>query len=363
MGNGMGHGEEETTGWVFMVQKDLDENGSNVNIADVDELGVEHLLLDSGAFMSVCPKEYAAEWGLQALGGHETITLRSAAGEALHVHGKRAVKFPLQDDQGLEMVVWIEFVVCDVLRALIATSELLDLGFGVIKKNEGCYIEKEDKKVPFLRRDGTFVLPVRREIPQTSGDFGHGPGTSGGLEVEWPGEAGEIRASVSEGTARSNGHPLESRPRSDQLAEGLPALKRPSGEAASRHLLTHVPSTAGCEDCVAGRGEEAAHRRLHREASATSVATAGYCYSGLKDEAELERKDGDLDEATVLVIFGAIGCAMATSVPRKGQEPYFVQLASISVKELGYPRTDLQIEGESAIKSWTETVQGEWCEG
>ena len=77
----------------------------------------------------------------------------------------------------------------------------------------------------------------------------------------------------------------------------------------------------------------------------------------------MERKDGDLDEATVLVIFGAIGCAMATRVPRKGPEPHFVQLASVSVKELGYPRTVLQIEGESAIKSGAETVQGEWCEG
>ena len=78
------------------------------------------------------------------------------------------MKFILWDDRGFEQVMWFEFVVCDVLRAVIATSELLDRGFGVVKKNEGCYIEEGSKKVPFLRGDRTFVLPVRRGIPKTS---------------------------------------------------------------------------------------------------------------------------------------------------------------------------------------------------
>ena len=114
-GNTKHEPDESITDWIFMVQGEY-ENSNVISDIEVDEQGLEQLLLDGGAFTNVCPLKYAEEWLLQKLEDHERVTLRSATGKVLRVYGKRDIKFTLWGDQGEELVTWVQLIVSEIFE-------------------------------------------------------------------------------------------------------------------------------------------------------------------------------------------------------------------------------------------------------
>ena len=162
-----------------------------------------------------------------------------------------------------------------------------------MERTSGCYLEKGPTRVPFVRRSGTFVLMVRRRTSLAT----HGVFVTEGLDV--------AMETLTQGASDRSMHiPIEIA--EDRLAESLPVPERPSEEAVARHQLTHMPYAAWCHDCVAGRAVEDAHRRLFQEPPATPVIAADYCFLGLTDKPEAERREGDPDSLTVLVMIDGI---------------------------------------------------------
>ena len=138
--------------------------GRSLSISCVSEDGdeFEQLLLDSGAFVHVCPHRYAEEYDLLPATGE--LTLRSVTGKRLQIYGMREVKYDIWDERGTTMELTIKFYVADVRRTIVATSRLLDRGYDVIEKAAGCYLERNGAKVPFARRNGAFVLLAKRRV-------------------------------------------------------------------------------------------------------------------------------------------------------------------------------------------------------
>jgi hypothetical protein len=89
--------------------------------------------------------------------------------------------------------------------------------------------------------------------------------------------------------------------------------------------MTHGPYAAWCQDCVAGETVEAAHRRLRREPAAASIISANYCFLGLTDKPEAERKEGDPDSVIVLVKVDSVSMCQQLRLRQSGYANFDAQ--------------------------------------
>ena len=85
---------------------------------DGDEF--EQILLDSGAFVHVCPRKYVEEWPLQLAA--DELELRSVTGKRLNIYGVREARYDIWDEHGNKMELRMKFYVADVRRAIVVTS-------------------------------------------------------------------------------------------------------------------------------------------------------------------------------------------------------------------------------------------------
>ena len=83
------------------------------------------ILLDSGAYDHVCGPEFAAN--IPLLPRLDTGVLRNADGNEIPTHGRRRVRFQLEDGQ----TAAVEFQVMNVKRCISSIGRLIDQGFGV----------------------------------------------------------------------------------------------------------------------------------------------------------------------------------------------------------------------------------------
>ena len=149
--------EQDMTGWIFMVVKfeEGSQQSSGCEVAIITDPGsdFEQLLLDSGAFTHVCPREYAPEWPL--LPARSNAKFKSVTGKELRVYGEKVVKNYVWDNLGKKFMMQILYIVCDVKRAIVATTGLLNKGFTVVESPEDCFIKKGDRQVPFYHWQGS----------------------------------------------------------------------------------------------------------------------------------------------------------------------------------------------------------------
>ena len=123
--------ENAEVSWIFMVA-----DAVAINQLSMD--GAHNLVVDSGAYVHVCPKSYATHVTLQALPTcWRGLDLRSASGKMLKVWGMREVVYNAMDLHGKEITVKIAFVVREVRRPLLSMAMLEDKGFHLTVK-DGC---------------------------------------------------------------------------------------------------------------------------------------------------------------------------------------------------------------------------------
>ena len=83
-------------------------------------------MFDTGAALHVCPLWYGAEFPLFT--GPSQMTVTTADGTDIRVHGLRAVYFTFEAKDGQEVAIGITFTVCDVTEAIVPFSKLLRTG-------------------------------------------------------------------------------------------------------------------------------------------------------------------------------------------------------------------------------------------
>ena len=117
---------------------------------------------------------------------------------------------------------------------------MLDKGFDITEKASGCYLEKNGVKVPFVRRNGSFVLLAMRQIQNLVA----------GVEVDGDTTAAGGALTRSDKGGRSSGIPDGILMDKGRVAETLPLPDRPSEETIAKNMLTHMPYATWCQDCI-----------------------------------------------------------------------------------------------------------------
>ena len=158
----------------------------------------------------------------------------------MNIYGMREVRYDIWDEHGNKMKLRNKFYVADVRRAIVATSRLLDKCFDITEKASGCYLEKNGAKVPFVKRNGTFILLAKRQVQNLVA----------GMEVDGDMTAAGGALTRSDKGGRSSGIPDGILMDKGRVAETLPLPDRPSEETIAKNILTHTPYAAWCQDCV-----------------------------------------------------------------------------------------------------------------
>ena len=139
--------EDAEVSWIFMVA-----DAAAINWLSMD--GAHSLIVDSGAYVHVCPKSFATHVTLQALPTcWQGLDLRSASGKKLKVWGMREDVCNAMDLHGKVFTVKISVVVCEVRRPLLSMAMLEDRGFHLTVK-DGCQKLGVHGREIYLRRQG-----------------------------------------------------------------------------------------------------------------------------------------------------------------------------------------------------------------
>ena len=95
--------ENEEIGWIFMIAEAVAINQLSMNGADI-------LVVESGAYVHVCPKSYVTRAPVQALPGcWRGLDFRSASCKMLKLWGMREVAFNGMDLHGKVFTVMVPF--------------------------------------------------------------------------------------------------------------------------------------------------------------------------------------------------------------------------------------------------------------
>ena len=115
-----------------------------------------HLLIDSGAYTHVCPKDYAPDLPLESVPQLYTVTNKK-----IPVYGIKRV--PYKQDN---FRIMIPHYVCDVKCPILSASRLLDGGYGLDFTPRHCTITHGQQQAHLIRHSGLFYLRAEKiDIP------------------------------------------------------------------------------------------------------------------------------------------------------------------------------------------------------
>ena len=123
--------------------------------------GAHSLVVDSRAYVHVCPKSCAAHTTLEALPAcWRGLDLRPASGKMLKVWRMREVVYSAMDLHGKVFTVRIPFVVCEVRRPLLSLAMLQDRGFHLTVK-DGCRkVGRHGREINLRRQRNSYLVDV-----------------------------------------------------------------------------------------------------------------------------------------------------------------------------------------------------------
>ena len=337
---------EDEGGWILMVDEDEEKHG------ETHLRGWTLILMDSGACTHVAPPSFAEDVPMEK--APFELTLRTASGSNMKIHGVRRVKMWARLQEGGAIMMTIAFVICGVARPIISVGNLLDKGVDVnfsLPTNSGSLRGPDGRLVELVRRGALFFLAVTRSLREALLMDSICPVVEEDGVVDVP--ADDIGVEVPMEKAGPEGPWDEARL---AVEPGTPTL--PSEAARRAHSLTHLPFAPWCRVCVEGRGQEAAHYKRHAQPSATPVLGADYCFFSSR----AEELPVDMSTSLVLVCYNTsyLGAAV---VPQKGVHPFAVKTVMSFIDETGYSRMMWQTDGEPAIVALMRAVRRELGKG
>ena len=269
--------------WMLML--------ANTNADDGAE---QELLLDSGAAVHACGPEYAKHL---KVGGSQVTSLTDVQGKKIVHFGTRHVPVRLGDpDDAVEALV--PFEVSSVRRNVLSVGRLVKAGVTVHLSPEGCWMQRNGRKVNVRQRGNVFCVPGRI-MRQSGQETIVAPLEADGGDVVVADEGAAAPAAVAAADPVMAGPPLLG-----------PRPVRPSPDKVAQHELTHLPFAAWCPVCVCGRAADAPHVRRLPDESTEAVVEADYAYLGPGAGLVTLLVATDMDS----------GAVFATQTPLKGQE-------------------------------------------
>ena len=203
------------------------------------------ILLDSGAYDHVCGPEFAAN--IPLLPRLDTGVVRNADGSEIPTHGRRRVRFQLEDGQ----TAAVEFQVMNVKRCIFSIGRLIDQGFGVDFEKQ-VLVGPGGRKVRVHRQGRIYYL--RAQLLE------HGQATQ--MNPVWVDERGNEQEMNEREDANGEtvGEPMDG-----QTAKGVRESRQPTEKERREHSLTHVPFRNWCQGCRAEKKILIGHEHCTRE--------------------------------------------------------------------------------------------------
>ena len=138
--------------------------------AQLADKGVLWMLVDSGAYGHVCPKEFALDCGVQVQQGIGPDNVSGADGRALQYFGAREVWLELEDQDGQFWLTketsngpraHVRFDVLNVQKPILAVNSLREVGITTHFAEDGAYLKKGAVRLPLYQLGRLYYLPVK----------------------------------------------------------------------------------------------------------------------------------------------------------------------------------------------------------
>ena len=171
--------------------------------------------------------------------------------------------------------------------------------------------------------------------------------------------------------------PIDAEPMLDDEGSEEIVLEEPGEEAASvpvlrdpgeptqaevdQHNLTHAAFRSWCPHCVRGRGRNAAHRTIRRDADALPTLSFDYCFLGSKNPDEDHEQESAGMTPVIVMHDDVSGSVFAHAVPKKGVDyeelPLAVRAVTHDIYSLGYKRVIFRDDQEPALVAFLQAVR------
>jgi len=144
--------------------------GCSCRIAAVEmgwrNIGKEEIVIDSAAEESVCPKNWAVDFGTNP--AEKRMKFINASGGEMGHYGERTANFRTI---GESAIMSLKFQVSDVQKPLAAVRRISEKGNRVVFGPEGNYIEnmKTGRKIQMVKRGGSYVVPAELLVKEAAG--------------------------------------------------------------------------------------------------------------------------------------------------------------------------------------------------
>ena len=402
-------GQSSSSNAQFVMGILPDEGGNDNEAMTVGAIsrGLKSALVDSGACLSVCPKDFAPEYMTHSCAEKN---LFSVQGAKIAHYGMKTVDVAMTDGATGS----IAFDVTNVTKPVIAVAALNDKGHAVVFDGENSYIlnKSANKKTKIVRRGNGFFLDFSVKGPGDDDPVLASVETPAQPELEsedwWSDDyyydydhvavqgiyeqLGEIQARISaltvapilgdeeereaqyermmepfdaDAAAAEEAEEYDDDQMLQDLADGPPVAQavempmpiKPSDPAlVAEHELTHMPFAAWCVHCAASRSVDDKHLTAMRAERKIPLLQLDYGFYG--DRGELTTDNDPAEKVMAL-----IGKEMLSGYPfaavglRKGRDEYLVSCVLNWIKIIGSEEIELQCDGESPIKALLEEVK------
>ena len=304
-----------TSDWIFAVTW-------ADNLEEIYESEVE-ILLHSGAYDHLCGPEIAVHSPL--LPRLDSGTVRNADGSEIPTHGRRRVRFRLEDGQ----VASVEFQVMNVKRCIFSIGRLIEQAFGIDFEKQ--ILTGPDGRQARVHRQGRLYY-LRAQLLESW--------QSPQVNPVWVDERGNEQERNEHGESRANSDTV-GEPMYGQTAKGVREPRQPTEKERREHSLTYVPFRNCCKACVLLRSKENPHRprklyeRKHQDKTSIQLDYMFPC--------------GDGDCKVLTMTETKTGYTSATMVLTKGSgDRYAVHELKQMIDEVGGPEANIQPDSEGA---------------
>ena len=281
------------------------------------------IILDSAAYDHVCSPEFANHSPL--LPRLDTGTVRNADGSEIPTHGRRRVRFRLEDGQ----IASVEFQVMNVKRCIFSIGRLIEQGFRIDFGRQ--VLTGPDERQAQTHRQGR-LYHLRAQLLETE--------RATQVNPVWVEEQRKEKEMNEHGVDNENAHTVGEQT-DVQTAKGVKERRQPTEKERSEHSLTHVPFRSWCKACVLARSKEHPHRplmlyeRKHKDKTTIQLDYM-FPWSG-----------GDCKVLTLTETKTGYTCA--TMVLAKGSgDRYAAHALKQMIDEVGDPRANIQTDSEGA---------------
>ena len=281
------------------------------------------IILNNGAHDHACSPELAVHSPL--LPTLDTGVVRNADGSGKPTHGRRRVRFQLENGQTAS----VDFQVMNVKRCIFSIVRLIEQGFGIDFERQ--ILTGPDGRQARVHRQGRLYY-LRAQLLESE--------QSAQMNPVWVDEQGNEQEMNEHAEDNENAHTVGEQ-MDGQTAEGVREPRQPTEKERRGHSWTRVPFRIWCEACVLSRSKENPHRprtlyeRKHQDKTTIQL------------DHMFPWGDGGCKVLTMTETKTGYTCASMVLAKGSGDR-YAVHALKQTIDEVGDPEANIQTDSEGA---------------